>query len=204
MIINFSKADRAEVVALLCSAFRDYPVMRHVLASSADDYDSHLAKLIGFYLDSRLMRDWPVIGIRLHGEGEIVAVAMGNEAVAKPAPDELKRANVRLREVLDEDAFERMDAFEAVSDRNEPNYPHYFLGMIGVKPAYQGQGYAAALIEKFRSLSAADGHSQAVVLSTEDPDNLPFYKKMGFHIVADAEVGELHTWCLAMPTPGPG
>ncbi len=75
MIINFSKADRAEVVALLCSAFRDYPVMRHVLASSADDYDSHLAEVIGFYLDSRLMRDWPVIGIRLHGEGEIVADA---------------------------------------------------------------------------------------------------------------------------------
>ncbi|MCH8929489.1 MAG: GNAT family N-acetyltransferase [Proteobacteria bacterium] len=204
MILNFSKADRAEIIAVLCSAFRDYPVMRHVLASSADDYDSHLAKLIGFYLDSRLMRDWPVIGIRLHGEGEIVAVAMGNEAVAKPAPDELKRANVRLREVLGEDAFARMDAFETVSDRNEPKYPHYFLGMIGVKPAFQGQGYAAALIEGFRSLSAADGHSQAVVLSTENPSNLPFYKKMGFHIVADAEVGELHTWCLALPTPGTG
>ena len=204
MILNFSKADRAEVVALLCSAFRDYPVMRYVLAGSADDYDSHLAELIGYYVDSRLMRDWPVIGFRVQSDGEIIAVAMGNEAVKKPEPDDLKQAYVRLRGVLGREAFERMDAFEAVSDRNEPNYPHYFLGMIGVKPDFQGQGFAAALIEEFRSLSVADGRSQAVVLSTEDPSNLPFYKKMGFHIVADAEVGELHTWCLALPTPGPG
>lgn len=202
MILNFSKADRAEIGAVLCSAFRDYPVMRYVLAGSADRYDAHLARLIGYYVDSRLLRDWPVIGIRV--QGEIVAVAMGNEPVAKPAPDELKRAYARLREVLGEDAFERLDAFEKVSDRNEPKYPHYFLGMIGVKPACQGKGHAAALIEEFCSLSAADRHSQAVVLSTEDPNNLPFYEKMGFRIVADAEVGELHTWCLAMPTPGPG
>lgn len=201
MIENFSKAQRSDVVAAFCSAFRDYPVMRYVLAGSADGYDAHLTQLIGYYVDSRLLRDWPVIGIRV--QGEIVAVAMGNEPVAKPALDELKRAYVRLREVLGKDAFGRMDAFETVSDRIEPKYPHYFLGMIGVKPAFQGQGHAAALIEEFRSLSAADRHSQAVVLSTEDPNNLPFYQKMGFRIVADAEVGELHTWCLALPTPGP-
>ncbi|MCH8959591.1 MAG: hypothetical protein IIA05_02485 [Proteobacteria bacterium] len=59
------------------------------------------------------------------------------------------------------------------------------------------------VIEGFRRLSAADGHSQAVVLSTEDPNNLRFFKKMGSHIVAGAKVGELHTWCLALPLPGP-
>ena len=36
MILNFSKADRAEIGAVLCSAFRDYPVMRYVLAGSTD------------------------------------------------------------------------------------------------------------------------------------------------------------------------
>lgn len=201
MIENFSKEQRSEVVATLCSAFRDYAVMRYVLASSADEYELHLAELIGFYVDSRLMRHWPVIGIR--AESEIVAVAMGNEAVAKPAPDELKAAYARLRKNLGEDAFERMAAFEAASDLHEPDYPHYFLGMLGVRMEHRGNGYAAALIERFCELSAVDDQSQAVVLSTEDPDNLPFYKKMGFAVVADSEVGDLHTWCLALPTPGP-
>ena len=201
MIENFSKADRAEVIATLCSAFRDYAVMRYVLNGGTDDYDAHLAQLIGFYVDSRLTRDWPVIGLR--AESKIIAVAMGNEAVAKPAPDELKSAYARLREVLGKDPFKRMAAFEAVSDRLEPNYPHYFLGMIGVRPEHRGKGYAAQLIARFCELSKADTHSEAVVLSTEDPDNLPFYKKMGFAVVADADVGDLHTWCLAIPTPDP-
>ena len=202
MIENFSKEQRSEVVATLCSAFRDYSTMRYMLGNIADDYDAHLAELIAYYVDTRLTRDWPVIGVRV--DGRIAAVAMGNEPVAKPAPDALKQAYERLRGVIGGDAFDRMAAFEAVSDRIEPDYPHFFLGMLGVNPDYQGRGYAAELIERFRELSAADGRSKAVVLSTEDPDNLPFYKKMGFELVADADVGELHTWCLAMPTPGSG
>lgn len=200
MIENFSKEQRSQIVAALCSAFRDYSTMRYMLGDSTDDYDTHLAELIAYYVDSRLTRDWPVIGVR--ADGEIVAVAMGNEPVAKPAPDALQHAYDRLRKVIGGDAFDRMAAFEAVSDRIEPDYPHFFLGMLGVNPDYQGRGYAAELIERFRELSAADSRSKAVVLSTEDPDNLPFYKKIGFEIVADAEVGELHTWCLALPTPG--
>jgi GNAT superfamily N-acetyltransferase len=202
MIESFSKTDRSNVIAALCSAFRDYSTMRYMLGDSADDYDIQLAELIGYYVDSRLMRDWPVIGVR--ADGEIVAVAMGNKPAATSAPHTLKRAYVRLRDCLEADAFERMAAFEAVSDRIEPDYPHFFLGMLGVNPNHQGKGYAAALIERFRDLSAADCRSKAVVLSTEDPNNLPFYKKMGFHVIADAEVGELHTWCLAMPTSGLG
>ncbi len=96
-----------------------------------------------------------------------------------------------------------MTGFEAVSDRNEPDYPHYFLGILCITPDHQGKGYAAALIERFREISAADHHSQAVVLSTEDPGNLPFYRKKGFEIIADAEAGDLRTWCLVPPMPGP-
>lgn len=198
-IERFPKLARSEAVDVLRASFFDYPVMRHVLQGSGDNYGEHLDALVGYYCDRRFTRDWPVLGARVDGEG--VAITVLNEPVYKPPPPELVRAEQRLQRTIGDAAYARMQEFEQASDLGEPDYPHYFVGMLGVHPEHQGRGHAAALLEHIHELSASAPTSMAVCLSTEDPSNLPFYEKHGYSIVSEADLGELRTWSLALPTP---
>jgi ribosomal protein S18 acetylase RimI-like enzyme len=61
--------------------------------------------------------------------------------------------------------------------------PHWYLAGIGVEPAERRRGIGAALLEP--GLTAAERERLPVVLLTNTEDNLPFYARHGFEIVAD-------------------
>ena len=89
-----------------------------------------------------------------------------------------------------------MEAYESQSIALEPGFPHYFLGIIGVLPGRQGKGHARFLIEKLIEMSESDLDSKGISLNTEKKENVPFYEHLGFEIMGEADVGELHTWCM--------
>ena len=191
--------DREAVVETLCLAFREYPVMTFVLgrdALAADD--PALTALIGFYTDRRLLRGWPVLGVR---EGEVLQaaalVSRPEEPEADPAP--VRAALATLAGELGDAAFERMQRFEDASDANEPETDHLFVGMLGVRPSARGRGYGRVLLDAVQEAAEGEGRD-GVCLSTEDPANLPFYRHVGFELVGQADVGGLTTWCLFRPT----
>ena len=49
---RLAPGEAPEAVAVLCEAFHDYPVMRHVLGG-ADGYDDRLARLVTFFCAAR-------------------------------------------------------------------------------------------------------------------------------------------------------
>ena len=197
MIERITKADREEAVDVLVVAFCEYPVMRFVIEDGIVDYDSELRSLIGFYCDKRLVNGWPVLGIR--HDGLLAAVALISKPTSGTA--ELAELEADLRAALGEAAHGRMELFERTSDANEPPGPHYFVGMLGVRPEHQGMGYGKALLRRAMELAVETGLA-GVCLSTEDPDNVRFYKHLGFEEVGEADVGKLHTWCLRWANPG--
>lgn len=186
---------RAEVVAVLSAAFVDYPVMRYVVGREGSRYRVRLEELIGHFCDRRFARGWPVLGALV--DGVLVGVATVNPPRPQPAPAALRESFERLREALGDAAIARLEAFEAASDGNEPPYPHHFVGMLGVHPEHQGRGHARVLLDAVQDLSRADPESTAVALSTEESDNLAFYRHLGFELIGDTRVGELQTWGLA-------
>lgn len=166
--------------------------MRYVLKNADNRYKEHLYALIGFFVDSRLMRNWPLFGIRLR-DG-LVAVAAANSPGKKPRPRELQNVYEQMTMLIGKEATSRLEAFERASGLLVPDAPFYYLGMIGVRPEWQRQGLAGTLIDHLHVVSEADPLSTGVCLSTEDPANVALYQHLGFRVIGEADTGELHTW----------
>ncbi len=183
---------REEVLAVLAAAFHEYPVMRFTLGST-QTYETDLRRLIGFYIDKRLLPGWPVLGVR-DPSGWLVAATVVNDPDRDPSPA-TAAALTALRSAIGEEAFGRMSAFEAACDESEPKTRHYYVGMLGVHPTARGRGHAGRLLAMVHQMAADRGYD-GVCLSTEDAGNLPFYRHHGYRIHAEARVDTLTTWTL--------
>lgn len=188
--------ERDAVVGLLCAAFADYPVMRYVLGCDPSERPEGLRALVGFFTDVRYGMEWPVLGLEVGGE--LVATALVNEPEAEPFLQRFQDGLARVRRDLGPDAYARLEAFEEASEGNEPDADrYYFVGMVGVAPGHQRRGYGRALLRHVHEMAATDGCG--VALSTEDARNVPFYEALGYELVGEADVGDLHTWGFWRP-----
>ncbi len=164
-----------EVVDALGDAFRDYPVMRYVLKESGDRFDEHLPYLVGYFTYSRFSRNWPVLGVER--EGRILAAANINPPSSVPAPAELVRRYEEMCRVLGDGAIRRFQAFADACDPLEPDEPHYYLGMIGVRPEAQGEGLARdepAVLREVRLPDSRRGERRRVA----DVDAIPSRRRL--------------------------
>ncbi len=58
--------------------------------------------------------------------------------------------------------------------------PHWYLSIIGVDPARQGQGVGAALLRSRLRRCAEDG--LPAYLESSNPENVPLYQHFGFDV----------------------
>ena len=74
--------------------------------------------------------------------------------------------------------------------------PHWVLSLIGVSPAYQGQGIGSLLLQPV--LEQADKDSFPCYLSTFTEQAACFYQKHGFEILWQGEVckGSPNVWTM--------
>ena len=186
-----------QVVDVLCAAFVGYPVMRHVLADAGTDYDDRLRTLIGFFCNKRLIRDWPVLGVRR--DGALAAAALVSEPGSAPTPTEVEalRADVAAR--IGAAAWQRLERYERESDRDAPEEPHHFLGVIGVHPESQGLGFGRILMDEVARMSRDHPHSTGVCLNTESRHNVRFYEHLGYRVIGHRAIDGLETWCMFLP-----
>ena len=66
-------------------------------------------------------------------------------------------------------------------DRNKPKEPHYYLFVIAVRQAHQGQGWGGRLIDA--GLARADAESLPAYLENTKERNLGFYESRGFRVM---------------------
>jgi ribosomal protein S18 acetylase RimI-like enzyme len=92
----------------------------------------------------------------------------------------------RLGELLGEDAARR---FGSVIDFIEPFHrasmpePHWYVMVVGVAPAFQGQGLGRALLQPM--LDRADADLLPCYLETTQPKNVTFYQRLGFRVLRE-------------------
>jgi len=191
-----------DAVAVLCEAFYQYPVMRHVLGPGGG-YDRRLRTLIGFFVSARVLRDEPVLAVR-DDAGGVVAAALVTLPGHRPSPQALDARREAVWRELGAAERERYEAYGTAGRQFHIEQPHCHLNMIGVRPAHAGRGLARELLGAVHARSLADPHSAGVSLSTETPANLGFYRRFGYRVLGHARVADdLETWAL-FRADGPG
>jgi GNAT superfamily N-acetyltransferase len=194
---DLDRGHKDAAVDVLCAAFRDYPVPRYVIGEGDPEYDDKLWELIGFFVEGRLMRDVPLIGV--YDAEELLGVAVVSPPLEIPAPRELAESHARVERRLGQDAMARFDRYNEACEATDPGHVAHYLGMIGVRPDAQGRGLGRQLIDAVKDRARSDPGSTGVTLNTECETNLPFYEKMGFIKGSEADVGPLHTWSFYWP-----
>ena len=124
--------------------------------------------------------------------GEVYA-APDTEGVSiwlKPGATEITPENAHaagftsLPEKIGADAFERFFSVIAFADeyhKLDLPEPHWYTMVLGVDPAFQGQGLGRALLQPVIDKAAAAG--LPVYLETAQPVNVTFYKNIGFRLI---------------------
>ena len=67
--------------------------------------------------------------------------------------------------------------------KKHPKEPHWYLGLLGVDPAFQGKGLGGALLT--HRLEVCDATHMPAYLETQKPENLPFYERFGFSVLEE-------------------
>lgn len=185
-------------MAVFSDAFRDYPVMRHVLGH-VDPYERRLHRLVELFVSGRAYRNEPMLGIR-DSAGQLVGAATTTLPTAQDPPAAFVEVRESIWSELGADARGRYEAFIAATQQFPFSAPHYHLNMIGVRRSHQGQGLARILLDAVHTLSDDSAESSGVSLTTELPANVELYRHFGYTIHGHARVAdELETWVLFRP-----
>ena len=166
----------------LVAAFWDYPETTHLLpeerrrrrvlprylASDGDDSLAHDA-LLGAWVD-----------------GTLVGVAAWLPPSAYPIPlrRQLGQA-VRLAPALPWGAGAAREALRGRSANrlhHPKDQPHHYLRALGVHPRHQRRGVGEALLRPV--LAAADAEQVGCFLTTATKDNVGYYERFGFTVLA--------------------
>jgi ribosomal protein S18 acetylase RimI-like enzyme len=75
-------------------------------------------------------------------------------------------------------------------------YPHWYLQIIGVTPAYQGQGFSSRLLRPV--LERIDRERMPCFLETNNEKNAAIYRRFGFGVVSEDKLPGTEVTSFAM------
>jgi GNAT superfamily N-acetyltransferase len=187
-----------DIVAVLCDAFYDYPVMRFVLGPDGD-YAERLTSLVGFFVAARALRGEPMLGA-IDRDKVLAGVAIMSIPGESPAPPALVERRVAVWTELGAAERQRYEAYGNACLRFRMAQPHHHLNMIGVRRALAGTGVGKALLTAVYDYALADPESAGVSLDTEKVSNVELYQHCGWRVIGRARItDELETWGMFRP-----
>ena len=72
--------------------------------------------------------------------------------------------------------------------RYHPKEPHWYLPLLGVDPARQGQGLGSALLK--HALAHCDAEGLPAYLESSNIKNVPLYERHGFEVLGVIQPGD--------------
>lgn len=91
-------------------------------------------------------------------------------------------------EAVPEDRHEVLGELGQLMSQFHPKEPHWYLSMIGVDPARQGQGLGSALLKA--GLARCDAEGLPAYLESSSPKNVPLYERHGFEVIGLIKPGD--------------
>ncbi len=119
----------------------------------------------------------------VHQDCSAVALWLGPDT----GPDDEALGRLIKESVAPEKSAALAALFEEMARRHPPE-PHWYLPLIGVDPARQGQGLGAELMRPV--LEECDKVRSLAYLESTNPRNRPFYERLGFEAAGEIRVGD--------------
>jgi GNAT superfamily N-acetyltransferase len=91
-------------------------------------------------------------------------------------------------EFIDPDVLDDLARLIEKSSAYRPLEPHWYLKFIAVDPVKRGRGYGAALMS--HALKISDRDKLPAYLESTNAANLSLYKRHGFKLLAELQVGQ--------------
>lgn len=178
---------------LLCRGMRDNPNNVQAFGPDPGHRERALARMF-----------WPVLQ-RAHAKGYVVGAFRGGELVglyAMTAPGHCQlKVGEKLRMVpailLGNSLATPMRVLRLVGEwsRRDPSEPHWHFGPFAVDAHLQRQGIGSVMLNAF--CARVDEQTALVYLETDKSENVRFYQKFGFTVVAEAEVMGAPNWFMS-------
>ncbi len=169
-----------------------------MLARSFDDDPLSLALFPGPRRRRRSLRSFMVVSIRdalRHGEvwaaledSRVVASAVWLPEGAYPLSRSrvARQAGAALVAMLTPQTLPLGARLIAETQAVHPKAPHWYLAVLGVDPARQGEGIGSRLLQPV--LSRLDREERAAYLETSKERNIAWYGRQGFALTRTVEV----------------
>ena len=175
-------ADAPLVGEILARGFHDDPMMRWMFEG---DDATRAAKLDAFF---------GFLAVEAHVPLGASFVADGACACWCPPPgidhwpdDRSARFGELLGTVCSAQDLTRLGIVGDTFDPAHPTEPHWYLGTIAVVPEHQHTGRGSALLE--HCLALVDATGMPAYLESSNPENVAFYTRFGFEVVAELPLG---------------
>jgi GNAT superfamily N-acetyltransferase len=192
--VPLTEAQLEEAARALALAFQNDPLQSYVLP----DPEERAVRSPAHF--STLLRFGRIFGEVYTTPGTPQGAAVWQPPGVEVTPESAVSAGFdRLPAHIGADAMNRLgrvlDYLEAVH-RRDLSPEQWYLMIVGVAPARQGHGVGRALLQPV--LSRTDSAGMPCYLDTSQQRNLPFYQKLGFHIVTESVEPEsgLQLWTL--------
>lgn len=199
-ISRLTKSDKPLFVTLMCRAFARDPLFLHAFGDMTIDREarSRLTSFVSFLFNKSLMLHEEVWG---YFENESL---LGTYIVENPHAGKLpNRRFLRLFWRTFPFLFRFpgktlgfLNSYMRITRSAAPSFPHHYLIMIGVEPEAQGRGIGKALMLHLLSEVGADTDSQGIALDTENEKNVSLYKRFGFTLSGETQVGGLPVYAM--------
>jgi ribosomal protein S18 acetylase RimI-like enzyme len=184
-LLKITSKDRNAGAAILQRAFAEYELLRYYYRDEKQRYA--VARLFGLTTLSVCLK-----------YGEVYTTSEKLEGVAAWLPP--GKAPFGIWQVIlsvplpvlfrfARQGVSRMMTFDRYSDaqhRDIVPYPHWYLHIIGVDPAHQGQGFASRLIKPI--LERIDKERMPCYLETHNLKNVSIYQRFGFKVVLEGKI----------------
>ena len=143
---------------MLADAFASDQNMAYFFGGTPAQRHPLVREFFEILMAARIALAMPVFLARL--DGRIVGAIMGEDATR---PDWLpEQVGLWSRfETKQEGLVQRFNRQEEAVNLFKPKRPHYYIGVVGIHPAYQGKAIGAALIKYFCAASDTDRHRLA-------------------------------------------
>jgi len=194
-LLRLTRKDRDAGAAVLGRAFTEYEMLRYYFQDEAERHA--VAVTFGFIALSVCLK-----------YGEAYASSAKMEGVAAWLPPGktpfggwqiIRSVPLSVLFRFGRQGASRMQAYGRYIDnmhRKLVPYPHWYLQIIGVDPAYQGQGFSSQLVRPI--LERIDREHLPCFLETNTEKNVAIYRRFKFEVVSEDKIPGTEVTSFAM------